>query len=79
MTTILMQFELIGGDGHTTEGGMINPRPIALFWVDTAEQARAIGADIAQARGFAAFEIVPEKLGSLVDIDGEAMLRDIDR
>ena len=76
--TISLQFELIGGDGHTTEGDMINPRPIAQFWVDDEAQARTIGADIAKARGFAAFEVVGEKIGSLETIDGEAMLRDMD-
>lgn len=77
--TILIQFELICGDGHTTEGAMINPLPIAQFWVDDEGQARSIGAAIAKARGFAAFEVVAEKVGTLVDIDGEAMLRDLDR
>ena len=74
--TILIQFELVCGDGHTPAGDMINPRPLAQFWVDNAEQARAIGAEIAKARGFAAFEVVAEKVGDLVDIDGEAMLAD---
>lgn len=79
MTTILTQFELICGDGHTTEGDMIHPRQLAQFWVDDEGQARSIGACIAKARGFAAFEVVAEKVGHLVDIDGEAMLRDMDR
>ena len=78
MSTILIQFELVCGDGHTHEGDMINPRPIAQFWVDDEGQARAIGAEIAKARGFAAFEVMAEKLGSLVDIDGEALLRELD-
>lgn len=79
MTTILMQFELVCGDGYTPDGGMLNPRPIAQFWVDDEGQARSIGAEIAKARGFAAFEVVAEKVGTLADIDGETMLRDIDR
>ena len=78
MATILMQFELICGDGYTTEGDMRNPRPLAQFWVDDEGQARSIGAEIAKARGFAAFEVVVEKISSLVEIDGEALLRDMD-
>lgn len=76
--TILIQFELVCGDGHTPEGDMINPRPIAQFWVDDEGQARAMGAAIAKARGFAVFECVGERIGTLVGIDGEAMLRDLD-
>lgn len=77
--TILIQFELVCGEGHTTEGDMINPRPIAQFWVDDEGQARSIGAEIAKARGFASFEVVAERVGSLIEIDPEAMLRDLDR
>lgn len=77
--TILMQFELICGEGYTPDGDMLNPRPLAQFWVDDEGQARSIGAEIAKARGFAAFEVVAEKVCTLVDIDGEAMLRDLDR
>lgn len=76
--TILIQFELICGDGYTPDGDMLNPRSLAQFWVDDEGQARSIGAEIAKARGFAAFEVVAEKVGTLVDIDGEAMLRDMD-
>ncbi len=77
--TILIQFELVGGDGYTTKGDMTNPRPIAQFWVDAEGQARSIGAWIAKARGFAAFEVVAEKSCTLTEVDPEAMLRDIDR
>lgn len=79
MTTILMQFELVCGYGYTPEGDMINPLPLAQFWVDDEGQARSIGAEIAKARGFAVFEVVAEKAGTLVEVDGEAMLRDMDR
>ncbi len=76
--TILIQFELVCGDGYTPEGDMLNPRPLAQFWVDDEGQARSIGAEIAKARGFAAFEVVAEKFGTLVEVDGEALLRDLD-
>ena len=78
MAIILIQFELICGDGHTPDGDMINPRPLAQFWVDDEGQARSIGAEIAKARGFASFEVVGEKIGILESIDPDVMLRDMD-
>ena len=74
----MIQFELICGDGWTPAGDMLNPRPLAQFWVDDEGQARAIGAEIAKARGFAAFEVIGERIGTLIEVDAEAMLRDMD-
>ena len=76
MQITLIQFELICGDGRTPAGDMVNPRPLAQFWVDDEGQARAIGAEIAKARGFAAFEVVGERIGTLTERDGATMLAD---